>query len=273
MEVLAQRGRGAEARGVRDAVHRQVAVLQQLPGPFDALPGQPALRRHPGLLAEPARERPHAHGLLRRQLGQRQRPVQVLQRVGAGPARGVQAGGGHGTFDELRLPAVPVRGHHGAAGHRIGHGRAEVRAHQVQAQVDPRGDARRGQHPAVLGVEDVRVEPHPRVQRAEPVARRPVRRRAAAVEQPGRGQHERAGADRRDARVRPYPLQGGGERLRQPARSVRLVPLVRRGNDHGVGLRQRLGAVPHLDGEVRARAHRPGGDRARHHLVQRGARR
>src|SRR4051794_10881317 len=43
-EVMAQRGRVAEAGPVGDRVHRLVALLQQLLGQQDALPDQPALR-------------------------------------------------------------------------------------------------------------------------------------------------------------------------------------------------------------------------------------
>src|SRR2546423_2904416 len=53
-EVMAQRGRVAEAGPVGDRVHRLVALLQQLLGQQDALPDQPALRRGAGVLHEPA---------------------------------------------------------------------------------------------------------------------------------------------------------------------------------------------------------------------------
>ena len=88
LQVLPQRRARTEARLRRDAVDRQVGLLQQLPRPVDALPGQPLHRRQAGLLAEAPRERPYAHGLLLRQLPQRQRPVQMPQRPSAGGAGG-----------------------------------------------------------------------------------------------------------------------------------------------------------------------------------------
>src|SRR4029077_2404604 len=53
-EVVAQRGRVAEAGPVGDRVHRLVALLQQLLSQQDALPDQPALRRSAGALHDAA---------------------------------------------------------------------------------------------------------------------------------------------------------------------------------------------------------------------------
>src|SRR5690349_9892670 len=57
-EMVAQRGRVAEAGPVGDRVHRLVALLQQLLGQQDALSDQPALRRGAGVLHEAPGEGP-----------------------------------------------------------------------------------------------------------------------------------------------------------------------------------------------------------------------
>ncbi|SLH38937.1 Uncharacterised protein [Mycobacteroides abscessus subsp. abscessus] len=61
--------------------------------------------------------------------------------------------GGHRAVDVLRLAAGAVRGNHHAPGQPVRDGRAEVAAHQVQAQVEGRGHARAGEHVAVVEVE------------------------------------------------------------------------------------------------------------------------
>src|SRR5882757_112651 len=88
-EVVAQRGRVAEAGPVGDRVHRLVALLQQLLSQQDALPDQPALRRGAGVLHEAPGEGPLRHVRPRGQLAHGQRLVQVhaqpLEEVPQGP--------------------------------------------------------------------------------------------------------------------------------------------------------------------------------------------
>src|SRR5436190_14463365 len=76
-EVMAQRGRVAEAGPVGDRVHRLVALLEQLLRQQDALPDQPALRRGAGVLYEAAGEGPLGHVRPCGQLAHGQRLVQV----------------------------------------------------------------------------------------------------------------------------------------------------------------------------------------------------
>ena len=62
------------------------------------------------------------------------------------------------AIDELRLSAVAVRGDNEAARDAIGDVRPEVAANEVQAQVDPRRTARRGQDRPFIDVQDVGIE-------------------------------------------------------------------------------------------------------------------
>ncbi len=167
-----------------------------------------------------------------------------------------------------------MRRHHRAARDVLRDGGAVVPPYHVQAQVDAGGDARGGEHVAVVGVQDVRVEPHVRVEPAEPIALQPVGRGGAAVEQPRRREHERARADRHEPGPRPDPGNRGGElgfEPRIPGGRVRAVRPggVRRRYHHGVRRLQHLGPVLHLDQHVGVRPHQaraPG--RAGHDLVQ-----
>src|SRR6266566_9135490 len=102
-EVVAQRGRVAEAGPVGDRVHRLVALLQQLLGQQDALPGQPALRRGAGVLHEAPGEGPLGHVRARGQVTHGQRLVQVrAQPLEQVPQRTV-TGGGDRLVDVLGL--------------------------------------------------------------------------------------------------------------------------------------------------------------------------
>ncbi|EGJ76612.1 putative AraC family transcription regulator [Streptomyces sp. Tu6071] len=271
-QVLPQGLGAAEPAGPGDPFHRQRGRLQEVAGLLDALAGQPRPRALAGLLAEAPREGAHRHRDPGREPVQRQRLVQPLQGPGAGRGRRVAVLGGHGPFDELRLPALAVGRYDGVPGDVRRDGRAVVAPYDVEAQVDPGGDARRGEHVPVVDEEDVRVDGDAREEALEVARRTPVRGGRAAVEEPGGGEHETARADRHESRTGAYPAERGGEFGREAALLVDGAECVARGDQHGVGGRERLGAVGDEDREVRLgadlarRAHR-----ARHDLVERGA--
>src|SRR6266550_8783929 len=157
-EVMAQRGRVAEAGPVGDRVHRLVALLQQLLSQQDALPDQPALRRGAGVLHEAPGEGPLRHVRPRGQLAYGQRLVQVhaqpLEEVPQGPV----TGGGDRLVDVLGLTAVAVRRYHHAPGDAVGDARALFLPDQVEARVDAGRRARAGDHRVVVDVEDVGID-------------------------------------------------------------------------------------------------------------------
>jgi hypothetical protein len=71
----------------------------------------------------------------------------------------------------------------------------------VQAQVDPRGAARRRQHASAVHVEHVGVDLDARMGGGEPLRVTPVRRRLPAVEQARGGDEEDPAADRHQPRA------------------------------------------------------------------------
>ncbi|GAA5704901.1 hypothetical protein Save01_05748 [Streptomyces avermitilis] len=85
------------------------------------------------------------------------------------------------------------------AGDVVGVGSAEVLADDMETQLDAGGHARGGQQGIVVDVEDAAVHPDLGVEHFEFVGAGPVRGDRTAVEQPGRGQCEGAGADGGDA--------------------------------------------------------------------------
>jgi hypothetical protein len=108
---------------------------------------------------------------------------------------------GHRGLDELGLPAGTVWLHHQPPGHAVRDRRAEVLAYQVQAEIESGRAARAGEHVVTVHIEHVRVHGHRGVASREQVCVAPVRGSLPAVEQPCRGERERAGADRHDARA------------------------------------------------------------------------
>lgn len=211
VEVLAQRGRGGESDLARDAVHREVAGLQQVPGPADPLLDEPLPRARADLVPEAPGEGPQAHPRVVREVVQGERQVEVLQcplpcRRRAGVGRR-----GDGLLDVLRLTALPPGRYDADAGDEVGHGAAVVGAHQVQADVHAGGGARRGEDVTVVHEEHVRVERHPGEHPPEVVGERPVGGGGAAVQEPGGGEREGRRADGHDARARPDHAERGGD--------------------------------------------------------------
>lgn len=241
-EVRPQDRGVAEAAGGRDGFDRAVVVLEQLAGQADPLLGDPAGGRGAGLVPEAAGERPLADLGVAGERGHVERLIQVP----LGPAAGAlqvdpaAARRRDRARDELGLTAVAVRGHHRPAGHRRRDLGAQIAAHDVQAQVQPRGHAGAGQHGALVDVEHVGVDRDAGELGREAGGVVPVGRRAAAVEQAGVGEGEGAGADRHHARAAGGgPAQGvqdrGGRRDgRRPAVA---------GDDDRVGVLQRLEPV------------------------------
>lgn len=97
--------------------------------------------------------------------------------------------------DELGLPALAFERHHGQP-RRVGrHRRAQIAADQMQAQIEARGGAGRGEQLPVVDVEHGRVHVDGRVELGEQRGGGPVRGGPVAVEQAGGGEHEGARAD------------------------------------------------------------------------------
>lgn len=103
---------------------------------------------------------------------------------------------------ELRLTACPLRGHHQTARHRIGGLGAEILPHDVGQQVDARRTPGRGQDASLLPLERAVIHGDGAKSGAQGVRIPPVGRRRAAIQKPGRRQHERTRADRRDPRMK-----------------------------------------------------------------------
>ena len=165
--------------------------------------------------------------------------------------------------DELRLPALAPRRNDAVPGHRVGHLRAVVGANDVQAQVDSRGQPRRGEHVAVVDEQHLLVDPHRGVQPPQRVGELPVGGRGPPVEQACRGEDERAGADRHQPGAGPDRVERGADvRREHPVPSGGRV--ARAGDDDGVGGGEHLGpgggnqskAVGRRDGVAR----QPAGD-------------
>ena len=100
---------------------------------------------------------------------------------------------------ELRLSAGPLQEHDQLARHRQRDVAAVVLLDQRQCQVHSRGHAGRGVDRAVTHEDGVGLDVRVGKLARQFLGRAPVRGGAAALEQPGLGQQERAGADRGDA--------------------------------------------------------------------------
>ncbi|GAA3075889.1 hypothetical protein GCM10020254_19750 [Streptomyces goshikiensis] len=115
--------------------------------------------------------------------------LDVPQRLPPGRLRG-QLGA------ELGLVARSAQEDHQVPGDQQRHVPSVVLLHQREREVDPGRDPGRGRDPAVPYVDRVRLDGHGRVVPGHQRARIPVGGGPAAVQQPGLGEQERAGAHR-----------------------------------------------------------------------------
>ena len=165
-----------------------------------ALVGDPVVRRRAGLGLEAAGERPRRHQRLR---GRQGLDAQVLVQVAGHPLqqRLQRVGRRHRDrrLDELCLAAVTVRRDDHPAGDRRGHAAPNSLPDDVQAGVEARRRAGRGDDRAVVEVQHVAADLRAREALLELVDVAPVGRAEPAVEQTGLAQHEGTGAHRQQA--------------------------------------------------------------------------
>jgi hypothetical protein len=122
----------------------------------------------------------------------------------------------HRLGDKLRLAALAVRRNNHPPGDLVGREAAETLADDVQAAVERRRGARRGDDPLVIDVQGVDIQPHLRKPALKILLKLPVGRRAPAVQQPGVAEDKRAEAQADDFRaVIPRPHQAIKQRLRR----------------------------------------------------------
>ena len=222
-ERPAHRLGGAEAAGEGNRRHRLLALLQPPASRLQAQALHVAGGREANLGAEAAREVARAHvGELRERLD-RQVGREVLHRVALHLAQAVTRGRTRGERGaELRLVARPAQEQHQVARDRERRVAVEILLDHRQREVHAGGDARRGPHLPVAHEDRLGIDLDPRVAPRELRRRRPVRGRAAPVQQAGRGEQERPGAHRGDAagglRASGDPLdqRGVGARLLRP---------------------------------------------------------
>ena len=232
VEVAAQSCRRAHAAADGDLLDGGVGAFEELLRAGDALLVQPVERTDPQLGVHPAGELPGAEAGLPGEVAHRQGLIEAGLRPAQRRREPVGAARLGGRDDELRLAAAAVGGHDQLPRDPVGGGCAEVATHDVDAQVERRRLARRGEHVALVDVEHVGPHVDPRVAARQGVGVHPVRRRDPAVEQPGRREQEGTGAQRRDPRA---ALVRHAQRLEE--RRVRVcVEVVGGRNDDDVGV-------------------------------------
>lgn len=250
---MAQVVGGAESAQLPDLLHGEVRRLQQGPGPAQTLVEKPLERGGPGGRLEPPVEGTRTHRRAAGQLRDGQRPVEM----GTGPVqdRGqpLVVAGGHGHIDELCLAAGPVGGHHHPAGELIRHLRTEVTAHQMQTQVQTRGQPGAGEHVAVVDVQHRGVDVHLGVALGQLAGVHPVGRGAAAVEQPRLGEREGPGAQGDHAGSRVVGAPQGRDELGRKWSALLDAGVGHRGHDDRVGAGEIVESIRRPPGEAAGR--------------------
>jgi len=151
------------------------------------------------------------------QAGGRQVLGEVAEDVVDGAADDVVVGSGWGhVHAHLGLVARSLQVGDQIAGDLAGQLGAVVLLDERERQVQAAGDAGGGGHPALADEDRGGVDPHVAVAPGQTGREPPVRGRAVAVEQAGRGEHGGAGADRCD----PAALPGQPAYVRDDQRVV-----------------------------------------------------
>ena len=129
----------------------------------------------------------------------------------------------------------------------------------------PAADPGRGEHPPLIDVERVHLDPDARIARRELRDVFPVRGRPFPVEHARRGEHEHTRADRGEARA---ALEGAAQRSEERRRGwlLRRAPS---GNHDGVGALERTERVRHGEPDPAGRADRAALGGAHRKLVPR----
>lgn len=206
--------------------------LQQALGQGQTFSEQPGADRCSRHLPKMTGKSPAAHGRSRRQTVQRVRLIEV----GAHPVEhagkaGIARVRSQGLCNELGLPALAMWRNNQMSCHAIGNFASQLLSQHVQAAVDGRCSAGRGQDLAVLEVEDIGVQADARVALGEILGKGPVGRCCTPVQQAGLGEDigAEAEADHPGA-----PCMGGDQGVEQCVRGAfgRIVPT---GDDDGVG--------------------------------------
>ena len=150
----------AQAAAPRYLFDGEGAVFEQFAGDGQALGGQPAQRSGAGFGEEPAGKGPLGHAGVAGEVAHRHGRGKAVLRPGPGGCQRCACLSLDWLPDVLGLAAVAVRGDHHLPGHRVRGTGAVVGPDQVQAQVDPRRHPGRGEHLALVDVQDVGVDGH-----------------------------------------------------------------------------------------------------------------
>jgi hypothetical protein len=182
-EVLAEGRHGAEASARGYALDGVGASLEQHLGAAHPGLDEPAQRRGARLLAKAAAQRPDTQRGAARDLTQRELALQVLLEPRKERPERDAVRRGRRVNDELGLAAVALERNDRRSSGSHRHLGAVVAAHHVQTQIERGGGAGRGQHPALVHVQDVGVHLDRRVAAEGVSGREPVSGGAGAGEQ------------------------------------------------------------------------------------------
>jgi hypothetical protein len=154
---------GAKTGFGRDAFDRDLRGFQQLARLGDARLHHPFTGRHPGCILKTADEGAPAHPRLGGKARDRQFAIEMALRPGKYGGESIAFDRGNRLPDVLRLTTFAMRRDDQAPRHMVGDLRAVVAPHDVQAKVEPRRAAGRGQDIAVVDIEHIRIDLRPRI--------------------------------------------------------------------------------------------------------------
>jgi hypothetical protein len=200
-EVVPEGCGGAEPAAHGNLLDRARARLEQVLGLGNTEADDPIRWAHSCRFRESSRQRALAHARLTSQTLDGEWLIEVMlcpiEKTGEPGALFVS----HWRWNKLRLSTLAMRRHNEAARDDVRNARAMVSPDDVETKVDSRRAPRRGEHAALVYIENVRVDDDPWILAGKRAGVPPVRRRATTVEKARRRQDEHARADRYEARA------------------------------------------------------------------------
>jgi hypothetical protein len=239
----------AEPAAPRDLLDRLLRAVERDAGGLDPRRLHVDGGRHADLPAKGTREVARAHAGPFCKGGDRQVLAEMVGDPCLKLAQRLPLGDlGRQLRAELRLAARTLQEEHEPAGNLERRAAAEVLLDQCEAEVHPGGHSGGGVDVAVLHEYRIRLDVDRGVAAAQGFARRPVRRRPVAVEEPCPGQQESPAAHRRDSS---RSLRGARDPADQP-RVIERVGDTLPADDHERVDRAAAGPYGAIGAEVQA---------------------
>jgi hypothetical protein len=194
-QLRPQVSRSTKTAGTGNPIQPQLPPLNQPTSQSNPFNGQPSQRRSPQLRAKPPMQCRRTRSSSRRQVGDSQRPPQLLPRPSKHRCQRSIRHSRHRTFNELPLPTIPMPGENQPPTDSIGDLSPMVPLNQMQSKIKRSRATRSGQHRPVINKQHVRLNRNQRITTDEQISPPPMRSSPPPIQHSRISQRKRARAE------------------------------------------------------------------------------